>query len=379
MADEQRVSPYVEPSIVFVGGEWTASIWDSKFDEYVGGKNKTFSIPIHCTGYVVGEAGWIATAGHCVRPDDDIHTGLKAVAAQWALSNKWYGDASQDAVVDHLTRYWDLDAEVGEDSAADHAARNVEVSWGTSVSGQDSSDGKAARVIQFQKKLEAGDGAILRINETGLNALPLDASVTAETGEPVAAIGYPASVDNVTEVDYTPSIKTGTISSVKEMKGGLVTVYEINAEIDGGMSGGPMVNMSGEVVGTNSFGLLDENGEEKDQGFSFVHQSARIAELMGSSGATNTLTDTTKTYRAGINAYFEGDKALAVASLEKVVAEQPGNGVAQRYLEKAKEMPDPPPPDEGVASWVWWLLGRRGRPGGARGSSGGCAARSQET
>ena len=65
-----------------------------------------------------------------------------------------------------------------------------------------------------------------------------------QVGQDIVAIGYPASVDEVTDPDLHPSFKAGQVSSVKTRGQGLLTVYELSAAVSGGMSGGPTVDMT---------------------------------------------------------------------------------------------------------------------------------------
>ena len=157
--------------------------------------------------------------------------------------------------------------------------------------------------MQFQR-FNTGDAALLKVDESGLNALPLiPVEEDVETLTEIASIGYSGSVDSVTDNDYVPSIKTGTVSATKTIGGGLLSVYEIDAAISEGMSGGPTVDYEGRVIGTNSFKIKDEA-----QPFNFVGQSDRMLELMASNGVVNELTQVTQDYRAGVDAYLEGTR-----------------------------------------------------------------------
>ena len=132
------------------------------------------------------------------------------------------------------------------------------------------------------------------------------------------------------------SFKDGAISSVKTVQGGLLTVYEVSAAVSGGMSGGPTVNLDGEVVGVNSFGIAGET-----QPFNFVRPAAQRAELLAGAGVDNEVSETTTAYRDGLRAYWDGDKADAVAKLSAVVDEQPSNALAADYLDQAEALPEP--------------------------------------
>jgi serine protease Do len=148
----------------------------------------------------------------------------------------------------------------------------------------------------------------------------------------------------VTDQTFSPSYKEGAISSEKTVSNGLLKVYEVSAAVSGGMSGGPTVNLQGEVVGFNSFKV---NSAVETQQFNFIRPVDTVRELMGDAGADPELSEDTQNYRAGLDAFFDGDKTEAVDKLEAVVDSQPTFELAKEYLDKAKDLPDPVKEDEG--------------------------------
>ena len=349
--DDAKVQPYAEPSVVFITINWQAWLKDNRYPEYFN-SGKPVSLTSTCTGYVVNPDGWIATAGHCVSYKEIQQTYLD-VAVGLAIKEQFYNTNSARVV--RSTLFDHLKTESSDATGATAKPdRTVTVSWGASASGLTAEEGKPARVVSFQELLQ-GDGALLKVDEHNMNALILvPGDETVDTLTPIASIGYPGTVDEVVDANYHPSIKTGTVSSQKTIGGGLIPVYEINADVSPGMSGGPTVNYQGEVIGTNSFFPKGEN-----QSFNFVSTSQRILELMDSAGVTNEQSADTQTYREGIDAYFAGDKAVAVAKLSEVKDAQPANEMVQTYLQRAEDLPAAPVSDDsgGIPAWVWLLVG----------------------
>jgi serine protease Do len=360
--DEQKVAPYAQPGVVFVTIHWRAWIYDTKYHEYLNtnakGQGLSTDFDGSCTGYVVNPEGWIATAGHCVSYKE-IRQAYIESAVNSSLAQGWLTVDGKPATREYYEAYW-LDHIKTESSdetgATGRPDRTVEAWWGADTSGIETEKGKPARVVSYQE-IDQGDGALLKVDEHDMNALLLvPGDDTVDTLTPVAAIGYGASVDAVTDDNYNPSIKTGTVSSQKTIGGGLIPVYEINAQVTPGMSGGPTVNYEGRVIGTNSFFPRGE-----PQSFNFVGTSQRILELMASNGVTNELSEDTIKYREGIDAYFAGDKATAVADLTAVKEKQPSNAMVADYLERAQALPDQSEAadeseDGGTPAWVWVAL-----------------------
>ena len=118
---------------------------------------------------------------------------------------------------------------------------------------------------QFDAELvgsdEATDIAVLRIEAEGLTELPLGDSSAARVGDPVIAIGTPYSED------LAGTLTNGMISGVdrqfevKDYYGRtekIMKLIQTNAAINSGNSGGPLINMHGQVIGINVMKLVDE-------------------------------------------------------------------------------------------------------------------------
>ncbi len=332
-SDLEKVSAYVQPSVVYLGTEWKGYIYDTFNKAYLN-DGKAFVVNTQCTGYVVNPDGYIATAGHCVDPKGDIIAMMQQKGAEWAARTGYYADGSLS--VNQILGFGDYRVE-GLETKNRGPDRKVTAAWGVSAGGVDTGQSYQARVLKFQP-FDKGDGALLKVEATELPAMALDDETELEVGTEIVSIGYPASVDLVTDASFTPSFKDGTVSSSKTIQGGLLTVYEISAAVSGGMSGGPTVNLDGDVVGFNSFGI---DSSVESQQFNFVRPTDIVNELMADVGVENELGEVSEAYRAGLDAFFAGDKETAVASLQAVVDDQPSHEFAQDYLSQAKDLPDP--------------------------------------
>ena len=122
-----------------------------------------------------------------------------------------------------------------------------------------------ARVIGISQEI---DLALLKVEASGLTALPVGKYSDLRQGEMVFAFGSPEGLHN--------SVTMGVVSAVaRQLDPDSPLVYiQTDAPINPGNSGGPLVNSDGELVGLNTFILTQSGGNE---GLGFAIPSAVIA------------------------------------------------------------------------------------------------------
>lgn len=126
------------------------------------------------------------------------------------------------------------------------------------------------------------DLAVLKLAEPIPNMQPLTINdrSDAKTGDPIYALGFPGSADsfsqNVTANAEEVTVTDGIISSVKSASlaqgGDPVKLLQINAAVNPGNSGGPLLNENGEVIGINTFAA---------QGAQNINAAISADELVG--------------------------------------------------------------------------------------------------
>jgi serine protease Do len=107
---------------------------------------------------------------------------------------------------------------------------------------------------------EVDDLAVIKIEASGLPVLPIGTSGDVLVGDDVVIIGHPAGLE------FGWSTTGGIISAInREVKiknpdGTLnkkMTLLQTNANVNSGNSGGPMMNLKGEVIGIITMKLSD--------------------------------------------------------------------------------------------------------------------------
>ena len=121
------------------------------------------------------------------------------------------------------------------------------------------------------------DLAIIQISPGGLRSLALGDSTALRQGQTLIAIGSP-------DFDYRNSVTVGVVTGLKRRKEldgvWFEDLIQTDAAINTGNSGGPLVNLKGEVVGLVTF--RDIGTDDLLFGISFAISSRTIAPVLSS-------------------------------------------------------------------------------------------------
>ncbi len=159
-------------------------------------------------------------------------------------------------------------------------ARRIRIELNSSVRADTEARGIDDEVnLSFEAKtvgsFKEADIAVLKINAHGLPTVSFSESGKLRQGQLVAALGSPEGLRN--------SLALGVVSSVaQQIEADDCMVYiQTDVALAPGSSGGPLVDVQGEVVGLNVFSIT-ERGREEGLGFavpsamvSFVYEQIR--------------------------------------------------------------------------------------------------------
>ena len=101
---------------------------------------------------------------------------------------------------------------------------------------------------------EIRDIAILKCPNGNYSAVSLGSSEELGLGEDVIAIGFPSA----SVLGDSPSISKGIVSAFRTIDG--VKYIQTDASLNPGSSGGPLVNIRGDIVGMNTWKLTEGEG-----------------------------------------------------------------------------------------------------------------------
>jgi S1-C subfamily serine protease len=128
-----------------------------------------------------------------------------------------------------------------------------------------------------------GDLAVIVIQDSsrGMQPIPLGDSNAIQVGEPVAAIGNPFGLSGTMTLGIVSQLGRST-----QAVGGylMIDLIQTDAAVNPGNSGGPLLNMQGEVVGVNTL-IFSNSGVNEGVGLSIPSNTIRrIADSLISTG-----------------------------------------------------------------------------------------------
>lgn len=145
------------------------------------------------------------------------------------------------------------------------------------------------------------DLVLLRLPETLPGGLPLVSGIDqVNLGEQVVTLGNPRGLRG--------TLSHGVVSTVqREMEGVAFQPIQTTASISGGSSGGPLLNMRGEVIGVTSFTYKD------GQNLNFAVPADHVRDLLNSAGGAKSLAQVFGSESPGRYHHREGEFAVVLS------------------------------------------------------------------
>ena len=173
---------------------------------------------------------------------------------------------------------------------------------------------------EFKAKLIGADKrtdvAVVKIDSTGLPFVRIGDVNRLRVGEWVMAIGSPFGLEN--------TVTAGIVSAKQRDTGDYMPFIQTDVAVNPGNSGGPLINMRGEVVGVNSQ-IYSRSGGYMGISFAIpIDEAMRVSEQLRASGRVT-----------------RGRIGVQIAEVTREVAESIGLGKPQGALVRSVEAGSP--------------------------------------
>lgn len=317
-------------------------------DEYLSG-----------SGFIIHPDGYIATNAHVV----SLETIKTTLASESALSAIFenallLSEEEMDAFLEEegtegfsreIIRY------VIEQSTFDlkHEIAVLRPGAKESKIGTLMTSGFPAEMVAINESFidDERDVALIKIEERDLPALSLGNADDLAVGKKVYIFGFPSTAE-INEKDPSEATFTrGVVSAIKQTKDGGLKVFQTDAKVSQGSSGGPLFNDQGEVLGLITF-QTDELSRTAGDNFAFalpvdiVKKQALEARVLPEEGVYG------QAFRGGLAAFADKhcDTALHFfGNTKKTHQEFLTDGIVQPYMEKCRAWQD-----DGQARDTYW-------------------------
>jgi hypothetical protein len=148
-------------------------------------------------------------------------------------------------------------------------------------------------------------------------------------GAQIAVMGYPSGSDGIVDPGLAPTFVSGRTSARQSGNG--LPFLQLGVVVPG-MSGAPVVDAAGDVVG-----IVSATPLRPTAGFTFATTAETIGAMLTRNGIDSTLTASDRSFRDGLTSYFNGDLDGAVASFDEVLAVVPDHPLAQEFSSRAAQ------------------------------------------
>ena len=313
---QEEVAALTQSGIVYIAIEWQGYVQfrTSSGTKWSGLVKADFS----CTGFVASSTGYIVTAGHCADPIE----GRKGLIEQFLYNEVQNGDitaATANSLDADAVQNWKVEG----DNNGSAIVRIVQVVQAGAASGVQVAQALTANVVD-NRPLDQGDVTLLKVEAPSPMPSLTVATSVPDVGSNIAAMGFPGSVTGVVDPSLDPSYKAGRVSANQTFNGNPFT--QVDAAFSGGMSGGPVVNMQGQVIGIVSYSPTGET-----QSFNFAAGQETVSGLLTRNGVKTGLTDADQAYRDGLTLFYNKQYHEAAAKFDVVLGTEPSHALAQKY------------------------------------------------
>jgi S1-C subfamily serine protease len=209
----------------------------------------------------------------------------------------------------------------------------------------------------YTGQFESSDVALLKVENSNSSypAVKLGNIQSLFQGGSVSILGYPGAASSnglVSQNSSSPTLTSGTISSIKNAIGSPNKLIETDATIGHGNSGGPAFNSSAEVIGIATY-TVDGSGQG-DGVFNYIRDITDLTELAKNSSINVSASSPLQSeWQEGVELFYHAHYTKAIQHFQHVQDLYPQHpkaaeliSLARSRIESGQEAKDSP----------WFLL-----------------------
>lgn len=356
---EEEVADLTKPSVVRIYHKITGEAKIPSFTidldalEIKIDQRKILTVPIDYeilgSGVIVNPSGYIATNAHVASPDLG-----KFISVFEVFSVEFFKDTPPKTAEGASTASEQERFERAEKLAEKELMRLVEESSfdivdelkilnpssNTENLEDTTKNGFPARAVYTEPVESERDISILKIEESRLPALPIEARTELPIGRTVFAFGFPATASAHQKDFLEASFTRGIINAIKNTEMGEFKLYQLDAKISQGSSGGPLLDEKGNIKGIIT-SQTSEFEQEKGDNFAFAIPSSIVKDALDAASIELEAGAYYINLYAGIQATHE---KRCKAALEKFNAARETNGaffpalVIKKYVDECNRL-----------------------------------------
>lgn len=340
-SDTERAVTLTSPGVVFIDTSVKIHarliFQNSNTVSGLGHRDRTYAFDYATgSGFVVTPNGVVVTASHVVEPDRQSmsnYAANKLVLEGYGYSYPTNSSSPFDQYTLPVNYQNVLLQECYRAVACQFTITPIETVYSAvDVAQSQLPKGAPARILT-STGFNNTDIAVLQVNGTNMPTVSLgDTASNLVTGDEVVALGFPGTSRDSLQTGVTqPNKVFGRVSNIRPQ--GTSNLIEVDANIEPGMSGGPVVNDPGNVIGLISFSLVQSSGES---GAKYLRTIDDINAAIAAAGITASHGPVDSAFAAAMDLYWANHFTAAVPALQKVLDVYPGHPLATEFLAQAQ-------------------------------------------
>jgi serine protease Do len=364
----QQMLELVKPAVVFVEyfykgwvfykGQQVGSIKNPGqpfFESFYGTvKAGPFEEGRGASGFLVHPDGYILTAGHCVQDYDN--SGQMLILYAFLRDYKIPSFIEQAGRLPNEKELQNLfNQAIQEGAQVVDLKKEIYVRTGNWTAYR----ADVLVVSEFEKGKDVG---IIKITGKNFPTIPLGNSDEVREGDELMILGFPGIVQDLTSGQglsvvslFIPTISKGIVSALKMDASGSPLI-QTDATVAGGNSGGPAVNIKGDVVGIASW-MPGQVGRVEGGSYGMFVPVNQAKVFINQAGFVPERGLTDQVYRKAMELLWDGKYEKALKEFKTVMEFYPRHPSAEKYILECNEMIAKGETGEGgFPSWALWLI-----------------------